>query len=413
MYAHSPARFLPISALLSIFLYGFLCGPLCGGAQAQSKPKPAPAPAAGVPTAALFCGEPGEPPPPDLARALAAAQIPVLPGGALVFAGQTLGAARKAVLELRCGEALPALEQAEARLMEEAAVEDSKPLLAQIEALLLLCADRLGDGPRALRAADRLLMTAQRPPPDVALVLQRYRPNPVAGPPPPPTRVETDPRGAQVIRNLLKVGQSPTEVPGGNPNTDLLDVEIPGWRKVHRPLGSGETLSLLLRPEDRLPVLVDAACTRPTGSDDQAAALSRLAALQQTGHAPPRVIVLSPQQRGGAPIPGERLRARAYDVTQQRWLGALAEVPAGAAAAQAQQIAALSQSMPPGKAPPGKAQAQVKQEPKKSSFSFLGISFRKTKWYTWVIAGGVAALIAGLLIAEQVGSDSVTVHATK
>jgi hypothetical protein len=401
MYAHSLARLFLLAAILPALL--------CGDAIAQGKPaSPALAPA---PTAALFCGEPGEPPPPDLARALAGAQIPILPGGALVFAGQTLGAARKAVLELRCGEALPALEQAEERLLQEAAVEDSKPLLAQIESLLLLCADRLGDGPRALRAADRLLMTAQRPPPDVALVLQRYRPKAVAGPPAPPVRVETDPRGAQVIRNLLKVGQSPTDVPGGNPSTDLLDVEIPGWRKVHRPLGSGETLSLLLRPEDRLPVLVDAACARPPGSDEQAAALSLLGALQQTGHAPPRIVVLAPQQRGGAPVPGERLRARLYDVTQRRWLGALTDVAAGAAAAQAKQIAALTGGQGVGKAAP--APAQAKAQPEKKTFSFLGISFRKTKWYTWVIAGGVAALIAGLLIAEQVGSDAVTVHASK
>jgi hypothetical protein len=34
------------------------------------------------------------------------------------------------------------------------------------------------------------------------------------------------------------------------------------------------------------------------------------------------------------------------------------------------------------------------------------------KWYTWVAAAGVVALVAGLLIAEHVGDDKVTVTAS-
>jgi hypothetical protein len=33
------------------------------------------------------------------------------------------------------------------------------------------------------------------------------------------------------------------------------------------------------------------------------------------------------------------------------------------------------------------------------------------KWYTWVAAGAVVALVGGLLIAQHVGSDSLNVTA--
>jgi hypothetical protein len=52
--------------------------------------------------------------------------------------------------------------------------------------------------------------------------------------------------------------------------------------------------------------------------------------------------------------------------------------------------------------------AQAVPPPKKKSWW----PFSNTKWYTWVVAGGVAALIAGLLIAEKVSPQTETITAT-
>jgi len=34
------------------------------------------------------------------------------------------------------------------------------------------------------------------------------------------------------------------------------------------------------------------------------------------------------------------------------------------------------------------------------------------KWYTWVAAGGVVALVVGLLVAQNVGDDKLTVKSS-
>jgi hypothetical protein len=47
----------------------------------------------------------------------------------------------------------------------------------------------------------------------------------------------------------------------------------------------------------------------------------------------------------------------------------------------------------------------------KDSGSKLPLS--RVKWYTWVVAGGVVALIAGLLISEKVSDDKVTISASR
>ncbi|MCS6915871.1 MAG: hypothetical protein RMK29_03060 [Myxococcales bacterium] len=360
---------------------------------------------------AIYAAPPEEMLPTPLAQALGAVGVQVLPGGALAAAGQALAAGRRAFAEMRCSDALGPLTQAEERLLAEVPVEDGRALLADVLALILSCADRLGDGALATRAADRLLMTGAQLPPDVMLTLRRYRAGIPYGPPPPPTRVETDPPGAQVIRNLLRIGAAPIDVPGGHPEVDLLDVELDGHRKVHRPLGSGERLALGLRPEDRPGVLVDKVAARPLGSDAQAVALAALAPLWRAGSLPAsKVLVFAPLERSGTPAAGERLRARVFDVSSRRWIGPVVEIEAGSPTAQAQQLLALTAGS---KAPQGGTAtappSRERQQPKPS----LRLPFVRAKWYSWVIAGGVVALIAGLLIAERFGTDKVTIEATR
>lgn len=394
-----------LSALLVLVPLRVLAAP---AAAPPAVPGPPPAVAH-----ALWAGEPTEAPAPALAQALSAQGLPILPGGARAAAGQALLAARRAFAEMRCSEALPSLGAAEERLLGEAAVEDSRPLIGELEALLLACADRVGDGPRAARAAARLLMTGAQVPPDVALTLRRYQQLLPFGPPPPPTTVETDPPGAQVIRDLIKIGAAPAVVPGGDPQVDMLDVELGGFRKVHKPLGSGERLSIGLRGEDRLGVLADAAAARPLGSDPQAEALMGLLAPLRAGALrSSRIVVFAPRQRGGAAVAGERLQARVFDLGSRRWLGPVTEVAAGAPQQQAQALLGVANLKG---APPVVAQAPKgpRMAAPKSSGSGFRLPFTRAKWYSWVIAGGVVALIAGLLIAERVGGDKVTIEATR
>jgi hypothetical protein len=193
-------------------------------------------------------------------------------------------------------------------------------------------------------------------------------------------------------------------------------------RKLRRPLGSGEQLVLALRPEDRPTVLTDQIAQRPVGSDEQEAALRRLAEAPLSPSSLPgrRLIVVGPRQRSGAPVAGEPLVARAYDLDHRAWLGPVAEIPIGEGGVQAQKLLALAPAaavVAPGSAPlpPGVAAAVTKAPApadKEKGKTGSRLPFAKTKWYTWVVAGGVVALVAGLLIAEKVSTDKVVITAT-
>lgn len=392
---------------------------------------PAAAPQAPPPpaAAALWSAAPGEPLPAALAQTFAESTqkpqpgVALAPVGPLTTAGQALRTARAAFTELRCADAIQAIDPAAERLRAEIALPESRALLGDLYGLMLICADRLSDAAHAARAAAALAAIQPQLPPDVLLVLNRYLPPPLFGPARPPVQVETDPPGAMVLRNLVPVGKTPIRVDGGVPEQDTLDIEAPGLRKMHRPLGSGTQLVLSLRPEDRAEVLLDRAAALPLGSDDQGAALSRLSAVPAAALPARRILVVGPKQRGGQPVSGEALVARLYDLDQRKWLTPVQDIGAGPEPGQAALAVSLAQSgaapgLPgtPGAVPagaiaaPGK-KADAKPEGKSSSI-VSKLPFAKTRWYTWVIAGGVAALIAGLLISEKVSTDKVTITAT-
>jgi hypothetical protein len=389
--------------------------PAAGPAPASSE-KPAPAARELV----LWCAATGEVMPPPLEKALAERAV-LLPGGALRAAGIVVAQARLALTTLRCGEVLAPLEQAGDAVLAEQPLPEARTLLGELYGLLLFCADRAGDRARGEKAAAALVALQVPVPADVALVLARYQPQQMFGPPRPPSRLETEPPGAMALRNLRALGPTPLAVPGGRPDEDVLDVELPGMRKLRRPLGSGEQLVLSLRPEDRPPVLLDQIAQRPVGSDEQEAALRRLAEAPVPPASLPgrRVTVVGPRQRSGVPVAGEPLVARAYDLDRRAWLGPVTEIPIGEGGAQAQKLLALAPAAAaPGSAPlpPGVAAAVAKAPAapadKDKGKTGSRLPFAKTKWYTWVVAGGVVALIAGLLIAEKVSTDKVVVTAT-
>lgn len=372
----------------------------------------------------LWAAAPGESIPVALAQALAKQQLTAAPSGALHTAAVTVAAARRAVLELKCSEALPALDSAADATLAEVSLPEARPILSEAYGLMLVCADRLNDRARAEKASAALVAMQAQVPSDVALILARYTPANLVpfGPPRAPVRIETDPAGAVVVRNLIPAGVTPITIAGGNPAYDVLDVELPGMRKVRRPLSSGTELVLSLRPEDRPGVLLDRAAQLPAGSDEQAAVLRQLAdaPLSSSALASRRLIVLGPKERAGTPIAEEPLVARIYDLDKKQWSSGKSDVAIGPPPAQAGRILALlTVAAPPppavvaakaGARPAGSTPEPAKP-PEKAASGFK-LALGKTKWYTWVIAGGVVALLAGILIADKVSSDKLTVTAT-
>lgn len=378
-------------------------------------------PATGSLGVLLWTAAPGEPIAPALAQALTK-QGTIAPSGALRSAGVVVATARRAVLELKCSEAIAMLDKAADAVLAEVSLPEARPLLSEAYGLMLVCADRLNDRERAEKASAALTAMQSTVPSDVALVLARYAvaTQPPFGPPRAPVRVETDPPGAVVARNLIPVGVTPLVVAGGNPAVDVLDIELPGMRKLRRPLGSGTELVLSLRPEDRPGVLCDRAAQLPLGSDEQAAVLRQLAESPQAQTTLPsrRLIVIGPKERAGSPVAEEPLVARIYDLDRRQWTSGRSEVAIGPPATQAGRVFALLSVAGPAAAPAGQPKAvaaaasAAKPPEKEKPASGFKLAFGKTKWYTWVIAGGVVALLAGILIADKVSSDSVTVTAT-
>ena len=358
--------------------------------------------------------------------------------GGLAHAVTTLERARQALTALRCGEALVPITQAIDRLLLEHLIADTRPLLGDLYSLLLLCADRVNDAAVAKRAAGALFALRIAVPPDVALVLARHQTPVPYGPPMPPVRVESDPPGAQVSRNLAGLGPTPlwvegaaaeTSTPGQAsgtaPAADFIDVELPGFRKLHRALPASGELVLALRPEDRPQVLLERAALQEPGSAAQAAtlrALGELVAASRNPATPRQIVVAWPKAQAGTAVAGEALFARVYDLEKRDWQAAQTEIAAGPATIQGPALAALPHRgdgpLPAGvasalaaggagKSAAGKDGAGGKEAPKKKGL------FGNTKWYTWVVAGGVVALIAGLLIAEKVSPEKVTISATR
>ena len=226
-----------------------------------------------------------------------------------------------------------------------------------------------------------------------------------------------------MIRNAQVLGQTPLVIDGGRVDSDAVYVELAGMRKVRRPLGSGENLFVSLRPEDRLPLLLDQVASQPFGSDAQAALLKELAstpavAMQLGG----RLLVFGPKLREGVPVAGESLLARVYDFERRDWLGPTGEVAIGPPASQADALvaqlagtaapAAKLAVAPSAVVAPGAKPATAPAPADKDKSTGSKLPFAKTKWYTWVVAGGVAALIGGLLIAERFSSEKITATAT-
>jgi len=314
-------------------------------------------------------------------------------GGPATHVQLLLRRAEASFVKLKYADAARDYEAAEQLLMTDVPFDFLRATLGDVERNLLACYDQLARGADAARAAERLSWTAGTNE-DMKRLVEKYWIPRSWEPARPPVTVETEPPGATVYRDLRELGAAPQTMPGGDPSIDVVDVEARGFRRAHRELRAGETMKVALVKEDRLGVLVDAIRAQaPDANPKDVAAVGRRVGAS-------RVLVLLPDGP-------KKLLGRWLDVDKAAWAPESVRVDAGGGAAMerlAMYAAPKEQAGPPQIAGAAAAAAQA-PEKKKSRLGAWG------KWYTWVAAGAVVALVVGVLVASKVGDDSLTVTA--
>jgi hypothetical protein len=301
-----------------------------------------------------------------------------------------LRSAETSFVKLKYADAARDYEAAETVLLNEVPLTVLRQQLGDVERSLLACYDQLGRSADAARAAERLSWAAGSSD-DMKRLIDKYPLTRAWEPTLPPVTVNSEPAGATVFRNLRELGAAPQTLPGGDPTIDVIDVEAPGFRRAHRELRAGEAIKVALVKEDRLGVLVDAIRAQaPDAKPVDVAAVGRRVGAK-------RVLVLLPDGP-------KKLLGRWLDVAKAQWAPEATRVDA--TGAPAMEKLALYVAPPEPAAPSPELVATATAAPKKKSVGPWG------KWYTWTAAGAVVALVAGLLIAEHVGSDSLTVTAS-
>jgi hypothetical protein len=310
----------------------------------------------------------------------------LLEGGPVARAAALQASAEASYGKLKPADAIKDAEAAEQILLSEVPMLEAQRRLAATERLLLAAYDQLGRAEDAARAAERLTWTAGTHD-DVKPLLDKHLRSRAFQPPFQPVKVVSEPAGADVYRNLYPAGQAPADVAGGDPALDVLDVELPGYKRGHQPLDrtGGETKITLVK-EDRIGALVDAVRAKaPDAPAPEVAAVGKRVGAQ-------RLLVLMPDGQG-------KVLARWLDVKQAKWGANVLRTDGMQSGALAGYVA------PAAPAVPTTAIAAKAPETKKSKWGAWG------KWYTWVAAGAVVLLVGGLLIAEHVGSDSLHISA--
>ena len=320
-------------------------------------------------------------------------------GGPSARVQTELRAAESLLARGKLAEAATALESAEQHLFGDVPFESFRARLGEVERGLLLVYDQLGRNDDAARAAARLRM-APGSTDDTKVLLDRHSGGRRSGAALPPVELVSTPAGAQVYRNLQLVGVTPTTVDGGDRGVDFVDIEAKGFRRAHLPLGMGGHVEVVLAPEERLGVLVDH--VRDQAPDAPA---SEVAALG-TRVGATRVLVILPDGP-------RKILARWLDVKSQKWSDpTLRADNAGQPA-----IERIASYVAPGDptngdgaqlGPAPAATAPLAAAPaKKSKYGMWG------KWYTWVAAVAVIGLVVGLLVAQNVGDDKLTIKSSK
>jgi hypothetical protein len=311
-------------------------------------------------------------------------------GGAVTRARQAQLRAEASFVKMKLADAVRDYEAAEQILLTEVPFSVAQTDLGGVERSLLVCYDQLGKANEAARAAERLTWTAGDTA-DVKAQLDRHLRSRAYQPAFAPVKIVTEPAGALVYRNMQPVGAAPVEVPGGDPAIDVIDVELAGHRRAHMPLPRSGELRVALQVEDRTEALVDDARTRAPATDKvQVRAVGRKLGAR-------RVLAIAPDGT-------QKVTARWLDVPSGHWGAEPMRTDSAGPVAMDKLVSYVA---PKEVAASGPAPASPPPPEKKSKWGAWG------KWYTWVAAGGVLALVAGLLIAQNVGDDNLKVQVTK
>ncbi len=320
-------------------------------------------------------------------------RVTLVEGGPATRAAQLVARAEQAFVQLKLADAVRDYETAESLLLSEVPFVVTQRKLGAVERNLLVCYDQLGRADDAARAAERLTWTAGSNE-DVAPLLAKHLSSRAWQPAYAPLKVISDPPGVAVYRDLQPAGATPADVAGGDESVDVLDLDLPGYRRAHVVLGHSQPeMRVMMIKEDRLSVFVDEA--RAQAPDMPPGLVAQLGA--RVGAA--RVLVLMPDGP-------QTVVARWLDVRKQRWVEGAERVDLTAAHAleklvnyvspvevKAAVAAAVAATVPP----------PAPKSDWKTRWGAWG------KWYTWVAAGAVVALVAGLLIAEHVGDDNLSI----
>lgn len=315
-------------------------------------------------------------------------------GGTTSRAALLQSRAEALFVRLKMADAAREYQAAEELLLTDVPISVTQARLGAVERNLLVIFDQQGRAEEAARAAERLGWTAGAND-DVKALLDKHQRSRAWQPAFAPVHVVSEPPGAQVYRNLSPVGVTPIDVAGGDPKVDAIDIELAGHRRAHEPLGrTGGELRIALVKEDRLGALVDQVRVKaPEAPPGEVAAIGKRVGA-------PRVLVLLPDGP-------QKVMARWLDVKAQKWGAAAVRVDSAGQPAMDK----LAAYVAPAGGAPGPAPAGVIEKkpttPTKGKWGAWG------KWYTWVAAGGVLALVAGLLIAQNVGDDSLKISVTK
>jgi hypothetical protein len=358
-------------------------------------------------------------------------------GGAAARVARRVIEARRFFAAQRLGEADAALAAAEDIALRELPVAELGRPLGEIASLRLLCAELLRDEAKAAHAARLLGLVDFAATPEVMAAAERHRAAYGPFPAAPPVRVETDPPGADVYVDLRPVGKAPVDLPLGRHPEALVDIEAPGYAKIHRSGLAAGMLAVALRRQGQLGHMVDALRALAELPETEVAALGREVGAE-------RVLVVRPRQAATGGV--EVVEARVLDVAQGRWakqpvtvsLGGEAGAGAAGGVTPAMRLAAYAGSSAlvaldgkAGEAVTGKPLAthpailsalnarptavtsaslvrRAAPPPAKVSSSKTRLSWKK--WYTWVIAGGLGAAVVGVVVANRVGDDQVTVR---
>lgn len=313
-------------------------------------------------------------------------------GGPAARADAAIARAGDALLGQRCDAAIADADQAFALVTGEVAVAGEAARLTRIANIRLACADQLGDE-AAARAATSLLAAIQTAPPSEQTQALFARHPPDRPSRQPEVRLESDPAGATVFLDLKPIGQTPLALPAERRPGALVDLEQAGYRKAHRQADQAGAVAVALAREDRVAALVDS--VRGAAGDAPEALVAELG--RRVGAA--RVVV-------ARRAPNGRVEARLLDVASGKWARAAqtfaeAEAP-GALCSYAQLLPAPAQVA--AQADKRAAAATVKAQPQPVP--------AWKRWYVWVAGAVLVGAVVALVVADHVGSDQLTIHAT-